>query len=149
MVMWISAPGVSTSNQTMAERCTATTAEGHGCRQRSTVNESGLCRLHDPARKTQAQADRKRGGIASGKKRSTIKTVEPDEAPPAPTTIAECASFSSWAVQAVAVGDIDSKTAATIATLLNSLVRSLKDSKVTDDVADLRRQVTELRKMTG
>ena len=103
---------------------------------------------HDPDRKRQAEAARRKGAAASTKKRldGKIKTVDVSEAPPAPESIGDCAKWASWAVHAVAVGLIDARTADAVGKLLNALQRALKDSKLADSVAALREQIAELRK---
>ena len=96
----------------MAE-CTALKADGTRCRQGSSLNNDGLCLFHDPARKREAQAARKRGAKASAKAKMAqrIKTVDACEAPPKPETIADCVAYASWALGAVTTGAIDSRTA--------------------------------------
>ena len=134
----------------MAKCCKAIKPDGTRCLQVSTLNEEGLCLWHDPERKRQAQAARKRGSKASNKKRmdGKIRTVSRDEAPPNPTTIAECVAYASWALGAVTTGAIDSRTAHEISVLIGQVQRGLKDSKISDDVAELREQLAELRRGT-
>ena len=131
----------------MAQQCTATTKAGTRCRQSSTVNETGFCCHHDPLRARHMAALRSRGGKASAKKRieGKIKTVDASEAPPPPESIADCASWASWATHAVAVGRIDARTADSVGKLLNALQRALKDGKLVDDVVALRAQIADLR----
>ncbi len=107
-------------------QCQAIKGDGKRCRQVSTLNEEGLCIWHDPTRKRQAQAARKRGQKASTKKRmdGKIRTVDASEAPPAPESIEDCAKWASWAVHAVAVGSIDARTGDTVGKLLNALQRA-------------------------
>lgn len=131
-------------------QCQAIKPDGQRCRQGSSLSEEGLCLWHDDGRKRQAQAARKRGVKAAQKKRmdGKIRTVSVSEAPPAPETIKDCATWASWAVHAVAVGSIDARTGDTVGKLLNALQRALKDSKLADSVAALREQIAELRGAT-
>ena len=136
----------------MAVQCTATTQKGEQCRQHSTVDASGLCLIHadDPTRKRQLAAARSRGGKTAAKRRidGKIRTVDASEAPPAPQTIEDCATWASWAVHAVAVGSIDARTGDTVGKLLNALQRALKDGRLVEDVTTLRAQIAELRRAT-
>ena len=132
----------------MAKFCKAIKADGTRCRQISSLNEDGVCLWHDESRHRQAQAARKRGAKASHKKKmdGRIRTVSASEAPPNPTTIAECVAYASWALGAVTTGAIDSRTAHEISVLIGQVQRGLKDSKISDDVAELRAQLAELRR---
>ncbi len=127
-------------------QCTAIKDDGERCGQK--MSAEGLCVFHDPGRKRQAQAARRKGAKASHKKKmdGRIRTVDASEAPPAPETIEDCAKWASWAVHAVAVGLIDARTADAVGKLLNALQRALKDSKVEADVAELRTKLAELRR---
>ena len=136
----------------MADQCSATTEAGHRCRQRSTVNDTGLCLLHDPKRRALAQAARRKGARASAKAKvaGRIKTVSPEEAPANPTTIAEVAGYASWALGALTTGAIDARTAREITGLLGRVQNALKDSKVVDEIAELRERMDEIqRKRVG
>ena len=130
----------------MANQCTATTKAGERCRQASTVDETGLCLLHDPARKRQVLSIRRRGQKAATKKRreNSIRTVAAGVGPEDAETEAEIATYLSWITGAVKRGDLDPRTGDTMVRSCNAQLRARKESKTVEDVAELRAQVAEL-----
>lgn len=101
-----------------------------------------LCLWHDPNRKEEADRARKKGGKRN---RIRVRTVDPGETPPAPKTLEDVVRWASWATYAVATGEIDSRTAHEIGYLCNALERSLEKVNTAREVAEIQKQLTELR----
>ena len=130
-------------------RCEGVKADGVRC-QIVVTGGTTFCIWHDPSQagRRRAASARKRGARASAKKKlnGKIRTVDASEAPANPTTIADCVAYASWALGAVTTGAIDSRTAHEISVLIGQVQRGLKDSKISDDVAALREQLSELKR---
>jgi hypothetical protein len=118
--------------------CKATTLAGDQCRQSTSLNEQGLCIWHDASRKAEADAARARGGEGNSRRKPDIRTVAAEDAPPTPETMDDAVAYAAWAVNAVATGAIDARTAREVNYGLTTFRMGLEKR-------DLLRQITELR----
>ena len=71
---------------------------------------SGLCVQHDPERAEAARALRVEGGRASGAAKRRAKAALPEGVPSAPRSLEDAVQWSSWAMRAIATGEIDART---------------------------------------
>ena len=119
----------------MAEQCSATTKAGTRCRQSSTVDESGYCLLHDPARASLAKEARSKGGKTTANKGRRVLAVH--EVPDLPKTVEDLKEWSLFLVWAAAVEKIEPRTS-------DSVVRAIKIAMDVLEGSDLRDRLTEL-----
>ena len=130
-------------------RCKALKPDGERCGQTGGIVDrgSGLCLWHDPARREKAMKARRLGGKLSRTKarKYAIRTVLPEDAPPAPKTIEEAVAVASWAIHNVATGRIDARTAEVILKGIDTWRRAHADSMTAQELAALKGQLEELR----
>ena len=113
-------------------------ARGEPCGAELGLGESGLCRLHDPERAAEVLAMRQAGGRGRAGFRRTADPELPANVPRAPETLEDAVAWSSWAMHAVAVGEIDARTGHEIGYLVNAF-------KAAVEKRDLQREIEALR----
>ena len=133
---------------TTRTQCTAITKGGERCRHRNNLSPEFLCLHHDPERKRQVQAMRKKGGKAAAKKKleGRIKTVSRDEVPDLPETLADIAGWLGWLAQCGPDGTLDSRTIETTVKVLVALRGVIEKTSLAEEIEALRTQLAELRR---
>ena len=81
---------------------------------------------------------RQAGGRATAGSKRTARAALPANVPRAPETLQDAVAWSSWAMRAVAVGEIDARTGHEIGYLVNTF-------KAAVEKRDLQREIEELR----
>ncbi len=81
---------------------------------------------------------RRAGGRATARSGRTARAALPANVPRAPETLQDAVAWSSWAMHAVAVGEIDARTGHEIGYLVNAF-------KAAVEKRDLQREIEELR----
>ena len=128
----------------MAEQCTATTKKGTRCQQSSTVDSSGMCVIHDPARKAEIKEIRSKGGKTRAKNRQRVLPIH--EAPDAPETAADRLEWAHYLVWAIAVGKIDPNTGSAVGKALTVAKAMTEGSELRDRLAELEATLAEVRR---
>lgn len=120
------------------QRCTAVKADGVRCRQSNTVNESGLCLFHDPARQELRRLAQQKGGYRA--------PVLPAGLPAAPKTLDDVVAYLAWTIDAMGRGSIDKDTGAKMIYGLTSMRGALVQRDLENQVQRLRAELREARK---
>lgn len=130
--------------------CRAITKAGTRCQQFQTVDESGLCLWHDPARAEIATAARLRGI-----ERSRQRTTEDREAmlaglPPLPplnaTSLASVARYQAEIARRVATGVLDTKMGSAATYALTNLRGLVERAELQKRVKQLERQLRDAQR---
>ncbi len=130
----------------MSEQCQGSTPDGTRCEIRSQI-VSGLCVWHDPDRRDEAAAMRRKG--AAGRQpaqRTMVKTVSTAETPGKLTDLDDCVRWAAWVARAVATGKIDARTARETSYAIITLRGSLEKRDLARDLNKLRSDFDEFRK---
>ncbi len=127
-----------------APRCTATTKAGERCRQYSTVNDSGMCVIHDPARKAEIKSIRARGGKTTAKNSRRVLSIR--DAPDQPKTAADRLELAHHVVWAMLVGKVDPTTGGAVLKGLLVAKAMSEDSEVSDRLAELEATLAEVKR---
>lgn len=130
----------------MSQRCEHVREDGTRCKVTWGVNEAnGLCLCHDPTRKTELAKARSAGGkrTAEKRRRIRIRTVAHEEAMDPPETIEDAARWAAWATWAVAVGELDARTAREIAGLTRVFVTAMEKGELASRIVKLERKYAE------
>ena len=125
------------------------TLAGKPCRSSISLSpENGLCRVHDPARAKEVLEMRRAGAHARGEAARRAKAALPDDVPRAPKTLQDAVEWSSWAIRAVATGEIDPRVGHEIGYLVNSFKAAVEIGGVSDEerARSIRDHLEELRK---
>lgn len=136
-------------------RCAGTTVDGSPCRS-TAVAESGFCISHDPERREEMRAARSKGARATNRMRrhrgrgKNVRTADPSEVPDRPKTIEDAIEWASWAVWAVATGEIDARTGHEVGYVLRAFLDGRKHADDVDDrVKELKAKMDELREASA
>ena len=121
-------------------------AKGEPCSSTLGLGATGLCVVHDPARADKAAATRSAGGRAAAAKKREAATARPADCPAAPRTLADAVRWSSWAMLAVATGDIDARTGHEIGYLVNAFKAAVEKRDLERQIEELRAELAEARK---
>lgn len=107
------------------------------------LSDSGLCVWHDPKRRAEAAAMRKRGGRATANR----STVGPDDLPGGPPeSFDDIVRWASWATWAVSQGLIDVRTSREVSTMLTTLRYALEKRDVETELKELRKEYEKLKR---
>ena len=118
------------------------TKAGRPCQVAMNLGEKGLCVHHDPDRKQEALEMRRMGARASAASRTRTKVARGD-VPRAPRTLSDAVSYASWAVDAVAMGELDARTAREIGNLLREFRSCLEKRSLEKEITALRTELKE------
>ena len=124
-------------------QCTALTQAGARCRQVGTVNDTGLCVFHDPARAEELMRLQTKGGVNSRPR------VVPDDLPGRPETLSDVCSYLGWLVDATARGELDKDTSSKLTYALTSMRGALTQRDLERQVESLRTELRTLRSALG
>jgi hypothetical protein len=102
--------------------------------------------MHDPARETERDAARIRGGTASGVSKRLAKVAEPKLVPKPPKTLEDAVTFASWLSHAVCIGTLDARTAHESAYALNCFKAAVEKRDLLREVEKLRTELDAARK---
>ena len=122
------------------------TRSGAPCRSTlglSSVN--GRCLSHDPDRAHLALEMRRKGGVATGVARRKAKAANPKLVPDPPRTLEDAVHWSSWAMHAVAIGEIDARTGHEIGYLVNSFKAAVEKRDLLREIEELRAELAQAR----
>jgi hypothetical protein len=107
--------------------------------------DSGLCYMHDPERAEEAQAARSRGGKATAG-RMKRGPVEP---PAALVEMQDAVAWASWTADAVARGQIDTRTAREISTAIKEFRASVEKAGLVAKLKAAEATIAQLQKKAG
>jgi hypothetical protein len=114
----------------LARSCTAVKADGTQCRIKNNLSATGLCLAHDPARRDEAQAARRKGAATrhNDRRGTNIRTVLPQDIPHGgePKTLDQVADIAAWAIRAVATGQMDARTGREVGNLCQAFTGVVK-----------------------
>ena len=99
---------------------------------------TGLCLMHDPERAESRAELKRQGGQAAGAARRQARAAMPDGVPRAPTNLEDSVKWSSWAMHAIATGEIDHKVGHEVGYLVARFTEAVSKR-------DLERQVKSLQ----
>lgn len=118
-----------------AKKCVFVKDDGSQCRAIGGLSaDSGLCLWHDPDRREEADAARRKGHRAIAEKAKRGRTVAAEDAPPPPESHEDVVSWLSWVTFAMATGKLDNKTGHDIAYTLRALREALTQRDVAEEV---------------
>ena len=123
--------------------CQHVREDGSRCDSSIGLGLTGLCIHHDPDRAELATEIRRSGAKAQGaairaaRRAADVRTVAPDEAPTAPSTLEDIAEWHRWTAVAVATGQVDPRTA-------GEITRSLRELRPTLTAIGMEKRVREL-----
>ncbi len=121
------------------------TVAGKPCRSTISLStENGLCRVHDPTRAEEVREMRRAGARAKGESVRRAKAVPPDHVPRAPKTLQDAVEWSSWAIRAVATGEIDPRVGHEIGYLVNAFKAAVEKRDLQHEIEELRTQLAEV-----
>ena len=124
-------------------------ARGEACGSSLGLCESGLCRFHDPELAAEVLAMRQAGGRATAGSRRTARAALPANVPRAPETLQDAVAWSSWAMRAVAVGEIDARTGHEIGYLVNAFKAAVEKRDLQREIEELRAELAAARRRQG
>jgi hypothetical protein len=126
--------------------CSATTQAGKPCHQFVSLNSSGLCIHHDPARSEEARRMRK----VSAERRSRREPLPTDEPPPPPPDSMDgLVASHQWIAGALARGQLKRPEASALVYNLSQLRLVLASRDLEDEVKELRKQLALLQRQAG
>ncbi len=128
----------------MAKQCSATTKAGERCKQYSTVNESGMCVMHDPARKSEMAAIRSRGGKTTAQKDRRVLAVH--EVPDRPKTMDDLREWSLFLVWASALEMIAPRTCDSTSRAIKVAMDACEGSEFQARLAELEATIAEVKR---
>ena len=107
----------------MADQCVFVRPDGSRCRYTGKLDAAGTCANHsiDPATREAMQASRRRGGEHTA---ARVRRLMNPQHPPAPRTIADVLTWSSWVAEQLAAGALDPKIAHEIGLSLTLWLRA-------------------------
>ena len=121
-------------------------ADGTPCGSVLGIQESGLCRVHDPECAQEVQEMRQAGGRASAKKKQEARAAEPEGCPPAPSTLEDATNFASWITRAVAVGVLHPRVGHEASFALRGFMSLLEKRDLLREIAALRAELKEAQR---
>ncbi len=106
-------------------QCGELTADGSACKSNGPFYNDGFCGWHSSTPEAAEWRDKMRviaqtQGLKSRKPRDSFK---PDEVPPPPQTLDDLKQWSSWAVFAVATGQLNKDPASKVVTAIAEMRR--------------------------
>lgn len=111
--------------------------------------DNGLCGFHDPARADAIREIRSAGGKANSRIARARRAGLPADLPRGtPKSLADAVKWSSWAIRAVAVNEIDARTGHEIGYLLSQFKGALEKTELVRQIEELKAQLAE-RKQGG
>ena len=123
------------------------TLAGKPCRSAISLStETGLCRVHDPARAKQVLEMRRAGARAKGEAVRRTRAALPEGVPRAPETLQDAVDWSSWAIRAVATGEIAPRVGHEIGYLVNAFKSAVEKRDLLHEIEKLRVQLAEASK---
>jgi len=128
-------------------KCIQVKANGERCGM-DVANEGERCIWHDPGRRKEAREARRRGARRANQKRQTkgARTADPSKVPDRPRTVEDAVEWASWAVHAVATGEIDARTGHEIGYVLRAFLDGRKHADaIGDRVKELAAKLKTLR----
>jgi hypothetical protein len=137
---------------TGARRCQAITGDGDRCKRYDT-SPNNLCLVHDPARRAEWVAARRRGQVkglaasAAGRaERALLKpTTLEDPPPPLERTLEGVVRFLAWVAMQVAGGKMAPKQGSTTTYALTTLRAALVARDLEDQLKAARAQLAAVR----
>lgn len=121
-------------------------ADGEPCRSTLGLGTTGLCLQHDPERANEAHLLRSTGGLAARDAKIKAKAALPDGVPKAPKTLEDAVQWSSWAMYAVATGEIDARTGHEVGYLVNAFKAAVEKRDLLQEIEKLRAELAAARK---
>ena len=89
---------------------------------------------------------RRAGGRARGDAVRRARAACPERVPRAPSTLQDAVEWSSWAIRAVATGEIDPRVGHEIGYLVNAFKAAVEKRDLLRELEELRAQLDEARK---
>jgi len=122
------------------------TKAGLPCRSALNLSpEDGLCIAHDPERVDEARAMRVAAGKATGLANRKRRAASPLVVPKPPRTLQDAVEWSSWAMHAVATGEIDARTGHEIGYLVNAFKAAVEKRDLLAEIEALRAELASAR----
>jgi len=123
------------------------TKAGTPCRSALGLDDAkGLCPHHDPLRAELMRETRAKGGRKAHEVRRRMKAALPHEVPKPPKTLQDAVAWSSWAMYAVATGEIDARTGHEVGYLVNAFKAAVEKRDLLTEIERLREELAEARK---
>jgi hypothetical protein len=133
----------------MTPTCGAPTKAGTACRVTMNLSQvSGKCIMHDPERLAARQALQAAGGKAAGVVHRRAKAADPAIVPAAPKTLEDAVKWSSWAMHAIASGELDARTGHEVGYLVARFTEALNKRDLLRKVEELERKLAEAQRQT-
>ncbi len=92
---------------------------------------------------------RQAGGQATAVSRRSARAASPANVPRAPQTLQDAVAWSSWAMRAVAVGEIDARTGHEIGYLVNVFKAAVEKRDLQREIEELRAELAAARSRQG
>ena len=125
-------------------RCVAQKGDGSPCRVTMGLDPvSGLCIVHDPARRDELRDRQAKGRAARGAEQ---RRKPPAKMPPMPQSLEDAVRFASWLTWAVLVGEIDARTCESSTKALRQFQLGEEKRALQDEVKKLRAELADARK---
>lgn len=123
------------------------TSAGTPCRGRGPLlGPNGLCIYHDPAQAEEVAHRQALGRTRRGTQERTKHLALKSGVPPAPQNLADAVLWASWAIHAVASGNLDSRVAHEIGFLVNAFKAAVEKADLLTEIAKLRADLADARK---
>lgn len=134
----------------MTGRDTCLHVRGNGERCKSFIGlseKNGLCPMHDPDRAEQMERARAAGREAYKPRARQAKVAAAIGIPEKPETLEDAAEWASWALRALALGQIDTRIASGIASLVNAFKGAKEKAELEKELRSMREQLSQARKL--
>lgn len=110
------------------------------------LGSTGLCLVHDPYRRAEAQAARGAGARAKGRAIQKRKAALPKDCPRAPRTLEDAEQVASWITFATLSGEIDVRVAEAATKAVRQFQLTIEKRTLQDRVKELERALREATK---
>lgn len=123
------------------------TAAGAPCRGSGRLlGPNGLCIYHDP---TQAEEVQRRQALGRERQNAQVRTqtlATKNGVPDAPKNLADAVVWASWAMHAVASGQLDARVGHEVGYLVNAFKAAVEKADLLTEIAQLRKDLADARK---
>ena len=123
------------------------TSAGTPCRGSGRlVGPNGLCMYHDPVQADEVKRRQALGRTRRGTSERTKHLAVKNGVPPAPQNLADAVVWASWAMHAVASGQLDARVGHEVGYLVNAFKAAVEKADLLTEIAQLRKDLADARK---